>query len=73
MIFLIRSTWATDKTLKSTTIPIPSGPGSNGNEEDFTLPRSLELEFYFQMQFSVIPFLCVGRFYPSAGITVSVF
>ena len=50
-----KSIWPIDETLTDTTTPGQSRSGSNGNEG--VLHRSLELEPYYQMPFSVIPWI----------------
>ena len=54
-IFLNRSILPIDGTLTGITTPGQSGPGNNGNEGILLTDRALEVEFHYQMQFSVIP------------------
>ena len=61
------SIWSIDKTLSDATMPDQSGPGSNGNEEVFCIPQSLNIT-------GASPSDCLvssaghslGEFYPSA-------
>ena len=49
------SIWPTDRTLKGTTTPGHSGPGSNGTEGEVHISKFPGLEPHHQMQFNDIP------------------